>query len=129
MGARDASDAWDLRCHVREELVGYLQREFPQALHRLRTDFTNQMPLLISNLTSPCSTKTLFRLLRSGLGKGDGSARLIRLEAIRVQSFVWATIWDAIIRAVLLEIQPNHQANEYEYLDVHYYVKQRVDFH
>ena len=34
--AADASAAWDLRCQVREQLVGYLQREHPGALPRLR---------------------------------------------------------------------------------------------
>src|SRR5690606_30128810 len=34
--ARDASDAWDLRCEVREKLVQFLQRNFPESLPRLR---------------------------------------------------------------------------------------------
>lgn len=34
--AGDASAAWDLRCHIREKLIAYLQHEHPQALPRLR---------------------------------------------------------------------------------------------
>lgn len=36
MTAADAPTAWDLRCEVREQLVGYLQDRHPQALPRLR---------------------------------------------------------------------------------------------
>lgn len=36
--AADAGKAWDLRCHVREWLVDYVQREFPAYLPRLRVD-------------------------------------------------------------------------------------------
>jgi small-conductance mechanosensitive channel len=38
MGARNSSDAWNLRCHVREVLIGFLQREYPQALPHLRAE-------------------------------------------------------------------------------------------
>jgi small-conductance mechanosensitive channel len=38
MGARSSGDAWNLRCHVREELIEFLQREYPQALPRLRAE-------------------------------------------------------------------------------------------
>jgi len=36
MGARDASDAWDLRCQVREGLIGYLASQQPRSLPRQR---------------------------------------------------------------------------------------------
>ncbi len=36
VSATDASKAWDLRCEVREKLVGFLQREYPDALPKLR---------------------------------------------------------------------------------------------
>ena len=38
VSAADASKAWDLRCRVRESLVAYLQREWPQYLPRLRAE-------------------------------------------------------------------------------------------
>ncbi|MGC9435558.1 MAG: mechanosensitive ion channel family protein [Methanomicrobiales archaeon] len=38
VSARNASDAWDLRCLVRERLIGFLQSEYPDALPRLRVD-------------------------------------------------------------------------------------------
>lgn len=45
MSASDSSRAWDLRCHVREKLVEFLQREYPDSLPvtraALRTSETN----------------------------------------------------------------------------------------
>jgi hypothetical protein len=38
MSARDASSMWDLRCHVRERLVAYLQRRHPDSLPRIRAE-------------------------------------------------------------------------------------------
>lgn len=36
--ARDSSDTWDLRCHVREQLVQFLQEKYPHVLPRLRAE-------------------------------------------------------------------------------------------
>jgi hypothetical protein len=36
MSARTSSQAWDLRCHVREKLIAFLQREHADKLPRLR---------------------------------------------------------------------------------------------
>jgi len=36
--ARTSPEAWDLRCFIREEMIGWLQREHPEALPRLRTE-------------------------------------------------------------------------------------------
>jgi small-conductance mechanosensitive channel len=36
MSAPDSSTAWDLRCEVREKLIGYLQENFPHSLPRTR---------------------------------------------------------------------------------------------
>jgi small-conductance mechanosensitive channel len=36
MDARNSSDAWDLRCLVREKLIEFLQKKFPQSLPRWR---------------------------------------------------------------------------------------------
>jgi small-conductance mechanosensitive channel len=38
VSARDAPTLWDLRCLVRERLVGWLREHHPQALPRLRTE-------------------------------------------------------------------------------------------
>jgi small-conductance mechanosensitive channel len=38
MSAADASEAWNLRCHVREKLVELMQKKYPQALPRLRAE-------------------------------------------------------------------------------------------
>ena len=37
--AADASLAWDLRCDIRELLVAFIQREYPDSLPRLRASF------------------------------------------------------------------------------------------
>lgn len=36
--ARSSGDAWDLRCELREALIGFMQREYPQFLPRLRAE-------------------------------------------------------------------------------------------
>jgi small-conductance mechanosensitive channel len=38
VSAADAAKAWDLRCRVREALVDFLQREYPDSLPRLRAE-------------------------------------------------------------------------------------------
>jgi len=38
VSAGNAGALWDLRCEVREKLIAYLQREYPEALPRARTD-------------------------------------------------------------------------------------------
>ena len=38
MSVRNASDGWDLRCHVREKLIEYLQREHPRSLPHARAE-------------------------------------------------------------------------------------------
>ena len=38
VSAADASKAWNLRCEVREKLVSYLQRAYPNSLARVRAD-------------------------------------------------------------------------------------------
>jgi small-conductance mechanosensitive channel len=39
VSAADASQAWDLRCEVREQLVAFIQRNFPDSLPRIRAAF------------------------------------------------------------------------------------------
>jgi small-conductance mechanosensitive channel len=38
MSAPSGPKAWDLRCHVREKLIDFLQREYPQSLPRVRAE-------------------------------------------------------------------------------------------
>lgn len=38
MSAPDSSVAWELRCHVRERLIAYLQVHYPESLPRTRAD-------------------------------------------------------------------------------------------
>ena len=39
MDVRNSSDAWDLRCLVREKLIDFLQKEYPGSLPRYRGEF------------------------------------------------------------------------------------------
>jgi small-conductance mechanosensitive channel len=39
MSAQDASTAWDLRCLVREKIVGFIQKNYPESLPKLRASF------------------------------------------------------------------------------------------
>jgi small-conductance mechanosensitive channel len=39
MDARNSSSAWDLRCYVREKLIEYLGKRYPQCLPRVRGEF------------------------------------------------------------------------------------------
>lgn len=43
VSAKDGGAAWDLRCEVREKLVDFLQREYPEALPRFRAEL-NEAP-------------------------------------------------------------------------------------
>ncbi|MBV8700009.1 MAG: mechanosensitive ion channel family protein, partial [Bradyrhizobium sp.] len=38
VSAKNAPQAWDLRCEIREKLVAFLQRDMREALPRQRTD-------------------------------------------------------------------------------------------
>jgi small-conductance mechanosensitive channel len=38
MSARDASDAFDLRCDMREGLISFIQSNYPESLPKIRTD-------------------------------------------------------------------------------------------
>jgi hypothetical protein len=38
MSATDSGKAWDLRCHVREALLDFMQREYPGSLPRVRAE-------------------------------------------------------------------------------------------
>ncbi|MGA7828790.1 MAG: mechanosensitive ion channel domain-containing protein [Geobacteraceae bacterium] len=42
VSARDSGKLWDLRCLVREKLVGFLQREHPYSLPRLRAEMEDR---------------------------------------------------------------------------------------
>ncbi len=38
MSAADSATAWNLRCHVRENLIRFLQERYPQSLPKIRTE-------------------------------------------------------------------------------------------
>ncbi|MHC4387328.1 MAG: mechanosensitive ion channel family protein [Planctomycetota bacterium] len=39
MSAKDASTAWSLRCEVREKLITFIKKDYPQSLPKLRAEF------------------------------------------------------------------------------------------
>ena len=41
MSARNAPDAWDLRCAVREQLITFIQENYPECLPRTRVELPN----------------------------------------------------------------------------------------
>ncbi len=50
MSSRNASDAWDLRCDIREKLVAFIQKNYPECLPRTRFDLPEEgLPELNSN--------------------------------------------------------------------------------
>jgi len=40
MSASDASKAWELRCLVRERLLGFIQERYPKCLPRIRAEMS-----------------------------------------------------------------------------------------
>ncbi len=45
MSAPDASTAWSLRCEVREKLIDFVQKKYPNALPKLRADMESPKPV------------------------------------------------------------------------------------
>lgn len=41
VSARDAGQAWDLRCELREQMIKYLQQQHPESLPRIRAAFAS----------------------------------------------------------------------------------------
>ncbi|HEX9137309.1 MAG TPA: mechanosensitive ion channel family protein, partial [Nitrospirota bacterium] len=39
MSAPDSATAWNLRCHIREKLIRFLQERYPQSLPKIRAEF------------------------------------------------------------------------------------------
>lgn len=44
MSAPDSGKAWDLRCYVREKLIGFLQTRYPESLPRTRAEIATLQP-------------------------------------------------------------------------------------
>jgi len=43
VSAADSGAAWDLRCHVREKMIEFLQREYPDSLPRVRAEMDGEV--------------------------------------------------------------------------------------
>jgi hypothetical protein len=39
MSASDSSKAFDLRCYIRENLISFIQKNYPESLPKIRGDF------------------------------------------------------------------------------------------
>ncbi|MBL8347051.1 MAG: mechanosensitive ion channel family protein [Rubrivivax sp.] len=51
--AADAARAWDLRCHVREQLLDFMQREHPRLLPRQRAELSRETPQAVADPVRP----------------------------------------------------------------------------
>ncbi|MDA8263892.1 MAG: mechanosensitive ion channel [Actinomycetota bacterium] len=51
MSARDSSAGWDLQCAVREQLIDFLQAEYPESLPRIRIDNGDPFPKPSANIS------------------------------------------------------------------------------
>jgi len=51
--AASAPAAWDLRCHVREHLIDFIQREYPSYLPRHRAELDRAEPAAPSAKSGP----------------------------------------------------------------------------
>lgn len=47
VSARNAGDAWSLRCEVREKLIAFLQAHYPTALPRQRAEIAGALPIAV----------------------------------------------------------------------------------
>jgi hypothetical protein len=67
MGARNSEDAWNLRCHVREQLIDFLFREYPESLPRLRAELPEKLEKSADTVSARAT-----RAVRS-LGQTEGA--------------------------------------------------------
>jgi small-conductance mechanosensitive channel len=65
MSSADAPSNWDLRCEVREQLLDFLQRNYPESLPRLRTE-VERLP------ASPAAESGVARRPRRFMHPGEG---------------------------------------------------------
>jgi small-conductance mechanosensitive channel len=63
MDARNSSDAWDLRCLVREKLIDFIQKSYPGSLPHYRGDFRSASVEMMSKASQETS------------GRADGAER------------------------------------------------------
>jgi small-conductance mechanosensitive channel len=58
MSAQDSSKAWELRCHVREKLITFMQMKYPKALPKVRFEMENGVSLKSDHETMKLDIKT-----------------------------------------------------------------------
>ncbi len=53
VSAADSGKAWDLRCYVREQLISFLQKNYPHSLPRTRVELPEKLPSRNQSESSP----------------------------------------------------------------------------
>ncbi|MGZ8999337.1 MAG: mechanosensitive ion channel family protein, partial [Allosphingosinicella sp.] len=68
MGARNSDDAWNLRCHVRELLIDFIHREYPESLPRLRAELPEKLEKIVDTVPGKATRVT------RNLGQTEGAS-------------------------------------------------------
>ncbi|TVR96119.1 MAG: mechanosensitive ion channel family protein [Rhodospirillales bacterium] len=55
VGARASGDAWNLRCQLREQLIDFLQREYPESLPKMRAELPPRLEEAASAAARPAA--------------------------------------------------------------------------
>ncbi|CAM3808139.1 mechanosensitive ion channel family protein [Mucilaginibacter galii] len=50
VSSRNSSDAFDLRCYIRENMISFIQQNYPDSLPKLRTDLKDKFPQAIRDV-------------------------------------------------------------------------------
>ena len=50
ISSRNSSESFDLRCLVREQLIGFLQENFPEGLPKVRAEIRNSTPVQVQEV-------------------------------------------------------------------------------
>jgi small-conductance mechanosensitive channel len=50
VSARNSSDAFDLRCYIRENMISFIQNNYPDSLPKIRTDLKDKFPQAIGDI-------------------------------------------------------------------------------
>jgi small-conductance mechanosensitive channel len=82
MSAPNGSKAWELRCHVREKLIQYLQHNHPESLPRTRTEPAGGVAN--AELRMPTKRELLSSaVMRNEIGETAVMANVLRIAAAK----------------------------------------------
>ncbi|TVR82926.1 MAG: mechanosensitive ion channel family protein [Rhodospirillales bacterium] len=57
VGARTSGDAWNLRCQLREQLIEFLQRQYPDSLPKMRAELPEKLSQAASAAAKPARSR------------------------------------------------------------------------